>query len=149
VIFTDNSPGNAGLLTGAAWIRLTAESYAAARKLLAQVEGEAVDTTPPVIPPGRPAAKTPPAPQSPQRNRRDRLTRAILAALEASPDMTANEAFDWLKKNDATQAIVDSADFKLVWEDTRGELHEIDRAAFANRISRLRKTVEKAKNHRY
>jgi hypothetical protein len=74
-----------------------------------------------------------------KRTRTDRLKRAIAYGLKSNPNMTANELFDWLMDNDETGTIVDSTPDKLVWTDSIGQEHDINRATFANRVSNLRK----------
>ncbi|MGZ8244470.1 hypothetical protein, partial [Methylomagnum sp.] len=73
------------------------------------------------------------------RTRTDRLKSAILAALRnTDSSFTADDLFNWMGLNDATGTIVDHTPDKLVWEDSRGNCHDIDRPTFANRVSRLR-----------
>jgi hypothetical protein len=60
------------------------------------------------------------------------MTIAILAALPAlrtklGRKPSADEVFCYLADHDETGVIVDSTTDKLIWEDTKGELHNIAR----------------------
>lgn len=72
------------------------------------------------------------------RTRTDRLMVAIQTALLKRPALTTDELFNLLPDHDETGVVVDGTDDKLTWVDTRGKYHDIDRAIFANRVSRLR-----------
>lgn len=74
-----------------------------------------------------------------KRTRKDRLTRAIEATLDVlGNDASADAVFSHLAERDTTGIIVDSTAEKIVWEDTKGSLHDTTRKSLANRLTKIR-----------
>ncbi|MCB1807987.1 MAG: hypothetical protein KDJ99_23380 [Candidatus Competibacteraceae bacterium] len=80
----------------------------------------------------------------PKRVRKTRIRIAVEAAYIAlkthnqDREPTANEVFSYLEDFDGTGIIVDAKSDALVWQDTKGQLHDASRKSIQNMLSKIR-----------